>query len=666
MSHVQAAVRTPRRLGVVLFAVAVLAGAGSPAAWAHAALEEAQPAPGAELQASPTGIRLSFSEQPQASLSKIEVVDEGGRSYRAGPVEAVRGDPLSIVAPLPRLGRGVYVVNWRIVSAVDGHATAGAYSFGIGVSPGAGVLATSTSSASASKLEMLARWLLIGGLVVLLGAATAGVARFGGGRELGLGASGWALAAGGLLLLAVAQRRTAGASYGELFHTSVGHALGWRALAIVLAGVALVAARLLPPRFRRLALAGAGAATITAMVVHVSAGHAAGASHDALRIAEQSAHFAAVGIWLGGLGALLLGLRGAPSSGKAASVRRFSSIAAVGIVVVATTGVLRAVHELTSWADLLSTGYGRAVLIKIGLLVAIAALGALNRRRNVSRAALTLHPLRRAAGGELLLAAVALAAAAVLGSLAPPAASRVAAPEGLEASGADAGTTTRVKLTTFSDQPGPNTFTAEIAGYDSKEPVRAGRVTLRFTPLDDPGVAPTNLRLRPSSPGTYVGSGQNLAFDGRWGVRALVERGRRTVAVPLELDVPTPPQEVSVERIPGQPTNYSVAVSLRDVVRFTPVPERPGPSKVTVTFFGVIGDEELVKRAVVTAPRPAGRRARSRSGASTDSAASLRHSGFSRARTRSPRWEPPWKGSASGPRSRSTSGAELRARRSPG
>ena len=79
---------------------------------------------------------------------------------------------------------------------------------------------------------------------------------------------------------------------------------------------------------------------MAAMAVHVDAGHAAaGASRSTVRIAEQWAHFAAVGIWLGGLLALLVGLRGAPSSAKAAAVRRFSTIAAFALVVVVGTGV---------------------------------------------------------------------------------------------------------------------------------------------------------------------------------------------------------------------------------------------------------------------------------------------------------------------------------------
>ena len=52
---------------------------------------------------------------------------------------------------------------------------------------------------AASRLEMLSRWVFLTGLVALLGAGFAGIARFGGskGQDLRLGAAGWLLAACG-------------------------------------------------------------------------------------------------------------------------------------------------------------------------------------------------------------------------------------------------------------------------------------------------------------------------------------------------------------------------------------------------------------------------------------------------------------------------------------
>ncbi len=585
------------RLSVALAASLALALVlGAPEAAAHAGLTQSDPVAGARLGASPTDIRLTFSERPQASLSEVSVLDTNGASFSVGSVGG--GDALSLVAHVRTLPRGIYTVNFRVVSAVDGHATAGAYSFGVRADPGTGAV-TATSTPSASRLEMLARWVLLGGLVALLGAAAAGVFRFGGGSELWLGALAWAVAVIGLFLLAIAQRRIAGASLSDFFDASVGRALGWRALALAAAGVALLVAR--RPRDRRLALGAVGVATMATIAVHVSAGHAAaGASRSTVRIVEQWAHFSAAGIWLGGLLALLLGIRGAPSDTKTAAVRRFSTIAAVALVVLVATGVLRSINELSSPRELYSTGYGKAVLAKIALLLAIAVFGALNRWRSVPQASSNLRPLRQRGKGELALTAGALLAAAVLGSLAPPAASRITAPEGLSVSAADFGTTTRVTLTTASDEPGANRFEAKIADYDSKAAIEDARVSLRVVPLDDPGVATTTLRLRDLGGGAYAAEGANLAFEGRWGVTALVERGGESVEIPLRLLTATPGQAVSIERIPGRPTNYTVTVSLSEVVRFSLRPERPGRSRLHVTVYDVIGDEQQIDTMVLT------------------------------------------------------------------
>ena len=147
--------------------------------------------------------------------------------------------------------------------------------------------------------------------------------------------------------------------------------------------------------------------------------------------------------------------------------------------------------------------------------------------------------------------AAALAAAAALGTL-PPSAALQAGPVGIHVSGADFATTVRARLETASDQPGPNRFTLSIVDYDSRKPVSAGRVSLRFTPIDDPGVAPTLLQLTRGQDGAFGGAGANMAFDGRWQVTALIERAGDSVEVPLELEArPVWRPYVFVARVPG-------------------------------------------------------------------------------------------------------------------
>jgi hypothetical protein len=180
-----------------------------------------------------------------------------------------------------------------------------------------------------------------------------------------------------------------------------------------------------------------------------------------------------------------------------------------------------------------------------------------------------------------------LATAALLGALSPPVAGQSGLPPGLSASGSAQGV--GVKLTTASAEPGPNTFTARVEGAGQQ-------VSLRFLPLDDPGVRPTSLTLRPSAPGTFTGSGGNLSFDGRW--RVEVRAG--SVVVPLELDVPGPNQFVSVLRAPGQPPEYTMQIGTVGYIRIIPNPERSGPSTLAIDLFNEIQSQLPVKTVVVT------------------------------------------------------------------
>ena len=598
-------------LAIVLLFPALVLGPAAEDASAHAGLGAASPAIGAEIGATPKFVRLLFSEQPEASLSDIRVSDASGASYQRGAVQPVPGTPLALSVPVRALPRGVYTVDWRVVSAVDGHATSGSYAFGVRVKPTGAAATTSTTSPATSWRELVARWILLIGLVALLGAAVAAVARFGGegGTDLKLAAGGWCVSVIGVLLLADAQRRTAGTSLSALLGTPVGHALRGRAVSIAAAGAALLLAWRAQRR-RRAAFLVAACAVLAAIIVHVAEGHAAAGSWpEVISVGAQSAHFAAAGVWFGGLAALLLGIRGAPSAEKAAAVRRFAVVAVAALVVVLVTGTVRAIDELSSVGQLITSGYGRAVLAKIALFGLILGIAARNRRRSVPAAATDLNPLRRNSRVELGLALVALAVAALLGTLAPPVSGNPGAIPGISVSGSDFGTSVRVQLTAASNQPGPNRFVAQVDDFDSGEPIAAGKVSLGFTPLDDPDVAPTTLKLHRAADGSYVGTGANLAFDGRWRVTALIERGADSVEVPLALDLPIPRGFLTVERIPTLPVSYKLQVPYSDI-SLVPVPGRSGPNRILVRCLGGSFDDPLPLAQIVLTVESPGRPAR--------------------------------------------------------
>ena len=408
-------------VAIVLASAALLVGRD---AAAHAKLRSISPSDGTQLDRTPSEIKLTFTEPVEVTLSSVKIVDPAGSNLQSMHGRPVAGDRRSCVVPLGPLEPGAYVIEWRVVSA-DGHAMTGTSRFTIrggqprpsAVPPAPPTLPSSPRPPRASRREMVARWLFITGVAGLLGAAAASAGGFGGQGVIAAG--GWILALLGTAALADAQRRTAGTGFGELLNTSIGHSLVARAAPLLPAGLLLLTPR--SSALRRPSTVLVIALALAAMGFHAAAGHAAAVERFGFAaIGLQWLHFAAAGVWLGGLAALLAATRGAPDVEKTAAVQRYSTLAGIAIVVVGITGVLRTAQELASWNQLVSSDYGQAALAKAALLIAIGALGALNRWHSVPAAATSLRPLRRFALIELALMIVVLGVAAILATLSPP------------------------------------------------------------------------------------------------------------------------------------------------------------------------------------------------------------------------------------------------------
>ncbi|HLW60606.1 MAG TPA: copper resistance protein CopC [bacterium] len=585
--------------GTTLALVTVLVIA-SPAG-AHALLREATPASGAVLQKSPAAVTMTFTEEPEPTLSVVHVLDNAGRVVDRGGAQVVPENPRQLRVPLGPLLNGVYTVTWRTVSRVDGHVTGGAFGFGIGVSPGT-VPAAQGRPPWPSPLYVISRWGWYLGLSGLLGAAWVWALAA---HEPVMPSAGylwmlWAFAAAGLVVLGLAQAADAGVGIGRLLGTPLGLALAWRALPLSIAGIAIGATQRLSIRSRRRALLIVGIGAAGAMLAHVLAGHP-GAGAGPWRwpnIMDQWLHFAGIGIWVGGLAALLVAVRGRPDGDKAILVRRFSTGAGVALVVVAATGVLRAVDEVGSWGALLTSDFGQVVLVKAAFLLVLASLGAVNRYRSVPAATKTLRGLRRIGGTELGLAAVVLAVAGLLTGLAPPsltggAASAVSV---VTATANDYATTIRVHLEVTPGVPGVNRFVAQITDYDTRRPIAAERVTLRFMAPARPDIGASTLELRRAADGTYQGQGVNISLDGPWLVTAVIERQRTAVEVPLAVTTRTPPQAVRILQTPGQPALYNIDLPGRRLLDAYLDPGKPGLNELHLTFINAAGGELPVPR----------------------------------------------------------------------
>jgi hypothetical protein len=199
----------------------------------------------------------------------------------------------------------------------------------------------------------------------------------------------------------------------------------------------------------------------------------------------------------------------------------------------------------------------------------------------------------RLARPELAVAAVAIAASGVLGSLSPPA---DAAPAGFAQRSSDSTGVLTAQLTTQWRLPGPNRFRLTFAdgptGVD-----RFDDVTLRFRPIDDPGIPSTTLRLEHNGDG-YGGRGSNMAFPGRWEVTAVAQAGSRSWAVPFTLTTDAPPLFSTRTDLPGFPPEHIAQLGDNSFVIVSPLPDT---AELRVRFADFATTPRAIDRIIVTA-----------------------------------------------------------------
>ncbi len=373
------------------------------AAWAHAVLFGSDPSPDAVLGAPPASVTLTFSETVIPAGKGIKVFSPSGRQV-AGPAR-VEGHVLT--APISSTETGTYVVIWQAVAA-DTHPSRGALSFVVGQSSANPYLAAvsggeiGTATPLGFVLQALARWIHFLGFALTFGIIAYQVVTR---REPRLRRL---LVAGVVLLIAaepvalVAQLASLsfdGDTAIAVLASPFGRLLGLR-LGVALLVWALLA---LESPWPVLGLGGVMALIDGASAHAIPGLPGAGLFLDAL-------HVAAMGVWVGGLAALLL----APD-------RRFRPYAISAFAVAIGTGLLLALGPLGSPGALVTTGYGWALFVKAAIVAIAVALfsGPLLRRYFPSPLpAFSLPRLRGRVG--VGVATLILVMAAVLVSLPPP------------------------------------------------------------------------------------------------------------------------------------------------------------------------------------------------------------------------------------------------------
>jgi copper transport protein len=298
--------------------------------------------------------------------------------------------------------------------------------------------------------------------------------------------------------------------------------LGRAVLALGLAALAVLALRGRPDRYLVPAVVLAFSIGITPAL----SGHAR--VEGALAVLSDAVHVAAAGIWAGGLAflALLLVEAGGDRWSLAASaVPRFSLLALASVAALVTSGLVSGFFEVGSVAALWETTYGRLLLVKVGLLLPLLALGAFNNRVSVPA-------LRAAAAGPELRRRFSRAVALELGvmvAIVGVTAALVAEPPA-KAQGTG-GSVTRegeigpflYALTVEPARVGKNELHAYLLERTG-QPAEVDEIGLALT-LAEPDVGPLPLKATPAGPGHVVVTAGELPLAGDWTFQLDVRRG---------------------------------------------------------------------------------------------------------------------------------------------
>lgn len=200
---------------------------------------------------------------------------------------------------------------------------------------------------------------------------------------------------------------------------------GW--MAQVAAAVLSIPLALIAPRRPAIGLGLLGTAALAVAATEPLTGHAI--EHPwgaALGVGLHTLHLLGGGIWIGTLFTMYRAGLSIAQDGDATDVAEmvaaFSPAALVGAGLAVAAGTLMGVAYVGDLSSLWGTSYGRALLIKVSLLVATMGLGAWNWRRVSPRlgSADSTGELRRSASGELVIALCLIAVTAVLVALPAP------------------------------------------------------------------------------------------------------------------------------------------------------------------------------------------------------------------------------------------------------
>ncbi|OBB10617.1 hypothetical protein A5761_27100 [Mycolicibacterium setense] len=377
-------------------------------AFAHATVIASTPRDGAQLDASPPALSFDLSEPVTLVEGSTQLIDAGGTRHALAAPRLEDGRKRIVVQLAEELSDGAYLATARVVSA-DTHVVSLSIRFTVGAVTGQGHWSETGGESAVDRTVLLPIKILvylgtIGSAGVFLAARWTAPDTLGTRRLQLLYRWGAGVLALGLIgRFTVLAAEQAGGMSG-ISRSAVTTVLGTPFGAALLISAALSLAIVRPPSRGRMPLGFLqSAATIIAVTL---GGHGGSTDLWPLPFALTALHVYAVSVWLGGLGILAF------LSPSEPMLRRRHRVAVGHVALVVIAGIGLALLQVSPLAALVTTSYGVALIVKIGLVLAALVAGYLvYRTRSPVRTRLLLI--------EIGLALLIIGTTSTLSSLTP-------------------------------------------------------------------------------------------------------------------------------------------------------------------------------------------------------------------------------------------------------
>ncbi len=455
---------------------------------AHAAFIDSNPVDGSVLAESPPVAQLRFTEPILLTASKVQLLHLGAGTEDDLVLTTADGGK-TLLAEMPKLERGAYILRYVVVDPADLHKTVGSISFGIGV---AAPPSASGEQVDSSWLATALRIITDGALLLTGGAVVIAVLLVRNGRRdlddvtrlaivsSAVVAVGWV----GILLADAAAVGFQNVQWGSLLlnsdpgrHALVGVqlALGlWWAVRLLRRGGNHAAQWFV---VRIIAVIAAGF-----VIVAAYGGHAGIGGSFLVGVLLRATHLASLCVWIGAVAAMwLLGRRDHRLRVLWPSI---SALAAIGLAATGASGLLLSGRVAATVTSLLGTTYGQRIVVKAGLLLVLAVLGIMATRRVRGGSEPRRLPV------ELAVAGLAVVIAALLSSAAPARGEQFLPPPDEQP---QVVTSDLLDLTVSTSiepaRPGPNLVQVRVLDTRRPSPGPVQNVTLRINGADGSVIA---------------------------------------------------------------------------------------------------------------------------------------------------------------------------------